>query len=912
MNISTLQQYASILKREIRQLTEPEKTTNNFDLLIWVTLLRTSMFISFIWIWRRYIDDGSYTMWLAIGMMVYGLLIIVPWLLTVRNRLAVLDHRIFVRPSIIEIILICVLSWRINDPNIMFLEYIILMPMGIIMRLRHRTSLREQLFWSLSILLFLTILSRGIPDPYTFDNWWTHLPANFIMVTLLTTLAWRHNEQKRGVLLQSNLQFAFETIQKMSGATLCFCRMATEGNLFLLGTSPWGVFKDMLDREIIELSQAESLFYSITAAFKDQQEKWLESSQELLDAMIHKHIVHQYRLQSGVMRPLPNHLGTFSLYWDQPVRNHPKQEQLPDSLHYLANYLIYEEKQIEQWRLRFSNRWLIHTKSWSETSELTRVMLAIKDLWESADILLKGNGAVPGVVEMSNALSGAILFYEEQEDEFACKHGHGTSSPSELDNLTFSLSEVKDLWEDTDEVSQYLNPEQSSVLEPTKKYLAFPLRAKDDSEGKEEWRWIGIMILVFKENKQPTVFDRYQLDLVALNASSDLRTCQLHLKSETAIEARDALKELIDQLSKVDEGERTDKTLFKTITGIINEALRNSHSISFGIVNSNDYQVVEERWYTTLGDPHSVGLDSLERLAEHKEMIDNCSKVRFFRCDGQSQYHKVAREHHHIACSYGIGFHLEDNDYIVIYVNYAEDELELAYRTRQILGMLPDPIVDAWHIWHRWNELVEVEKQNQRELFRYEVHDQLNELHFNVVLPLERLVMRLKQQERFLLQEQAETVLSGAQGVDNTLRQINETIRDKIYHQQGLFAALKNFENKYDGLKVVTRGDEPHTKQCTPLYLIASEAVVNAYKHGSTSVELDLDCSNNEQITLQVKDNGEGYDGTPRRGSGTGLMQYQARLLKATIEWHIRDYPHDGQGTWLIVNRTASHKHVNK
>lgn len=110
--------------------------------------------------------------------------------------------------------------------------------------------------------------------------------------------------------------------------------------------------------------------------------------------------------------------------------------------------------------------------------------------------------------------------------------------------------------------------------------------------------------------------------------------------------------------------------------------------------------------------------------------------------------------------------------------------------------------------------------------------------------------------------------------------------------QDGIASALKEMSTSVKDIFGVncsfrgTRGISiSDNLVATNLYHIASEAVTNAIRHGKPSrISIALS-DGNGRITLTVKDNGNGFTGTPGTNNGLGIriMQYRANLIDGTL-----------------------------
>ena len=72
----------------------------------------------------------------------------------------------------------------------------------------------------------------------------------------------------------------------------------------------------------------------------------------------------------------------------------------------------------------------------------------------------------------------------------------------------------------------------------------------------------------------------------------------------------------------------------------------------------------------------------------------------------------------------------------------------------------------------------------------------------------------------------------------------------------------------------------------TNLYRIVQEAVTNAIKHGHAHRIAVTLCSNNDQIRLEIQDDGLGLQqqSSTRTGQGLQIMRFRARSIEATLD----------------------------
>jgi signal transduction histidine kinase len=99
--------------------------------------------------------------------------------------------------------------------------------------------------------------------------------------------------------------------------------------------------------------------------------------------------------------------------------------------------------------------------------------------------------------------------------------------------------------------------------------------------------------------------------------------------------------------------------------------------------------------------------------------------------------------------------------------------------------------------------------------------------------------------------------------------------------------------------EAVTAGFETAVEMNTrrEILLIFKEAIHNIVRHsGCTMVRVRLECRD-DQLLLEVYDNGRGFCGEPQAGNGIGNMRRRAKNLGGTLELHFSD----GEGVTLSV-----------
>ena len=176
----------------------------------------------------------------------------------------------------------------------------------------------------------------------------------------------------------------------------------------------------------------------------------------------------------------------------------------------------------------------------------------------------------------------------------------------------------------------------------------------------------------------------------------------------------------------------------------------------------------------------------------------------------------------------------------------------------------------------RRQALVEGQEQERRRLAR-ELHDSVGQLMTALKFALAALP---------LAAEQRQGVVALADETARELRRISGSLMPGVLMDFGLEAALRQLANQTQqatGIAVLLVGQlagyRPPSEVETALYRVAQEAIQNALKHGPPS-RIDLRLSHQEeQLSLEIADNGRGFEpqAVPERSTG-GLAHMRERV----------------------------------
>jgi NarL family two-component system sensor histidine kinase LiaS len=149
----------------------------------------------------------------------------------------------------------------------------------------------------------------------------------------------------------------------------------------------------------------------------------------------------------------------------------------------------------------------------------------------------------------------------------------------------------------------------------------------------------------------------------------------------------------------------------------------------------------------------------------------------------------------------------------------------------------------------------------------------------------------------------AETLLKTAQ---HDLALIIAELRPAALDAQGLPAALTGYlpqwsQNAGIQAELHVQGERalPLEKEQT-LFRLVQEALSNVARHShATRVDLNLDY-NSSQVSLQIKDNGQGFDPEAQQRTGYGLQSMEQRARSVGGELTVQSSP--GLGTRVQAN----------
>jgi two-component system sensor histidine kinase UhpB len=185
-----------------------------------------------------------------------------------------------------------------------------------------------------------------------------------------------------------------------------------------------------------------------------------------------------------------------------------------------------------------------------------------------------------------------------------------------------------------------------------------------------------------------------------------------------------------------------------------------------------------------------------------------------------------------------------------------------------------------------------------------DLHDEVGQALTAVVLQLERAARRAQPPVREEVEEAREAVRESLEEV----REIARRLRPEALDDLGLASALAALTldvSRRTGLRVERRIasglPELSSEEELVVYRVAQEGLTNVARHAATeraTVSLD---ARDGQVTLEVRDDGEGFSRDAMSGSGLRGMRERALLVGAelAVESHV------GEGTVVRLSLKA-------
>ena len=208
-------------------------------------------------------------------------------------------------------------------------------------------------------------------------------------------------------------------------------------------------------------------------------------------------------------------------------------------------------------------------------------------------------------------------------------------------------------------------------------------------------------------------------------------------------------------------------------------------------------------------------------------------------------------------------------------------------------------------------EILEISEEERRRIGQ-DLHDGLGQMLTGIGLLSQDLARQLDEEGHERAADMAE-ITDHVKEADQYARDLSHGLIPVDVEANGLTEALRRLsQNAVRMFDVECSFREVDTvlvhnnTVATHLYRIAQEAVSNAVRHGEADDIKILLASGDEQIRLQVRDEGIGFDPDASDGSGMGvhIMEYRARIIGGTLE--IKSNLGAGTVVTCTIPRTAN------
>ena len=229
----------------------------------------------------------------------------------------------------------------------------------------------------------------------------------------------------------------------------------------------------------------------------------------------------------------------------------------------------------------------------------------------------------------------------------------------------------------------------------------------------------------------------------------------------------------------------------------------------------------------------------------------------------------------------------------------APEELSLLAAIGQQIGVA----IENARLYEQAQQLAVVEERNR---LARDLHDSVIQALYGVALCAEAAARQLLSGETNLAADHLREIRATAQEASREMRLLVFELRPPILQRDGLAAVLQarlEAVEGRDGLETefIWQGDgrlPPEVEE--GLYRVAQEALNNALKHAQASSVIVSLQQNGRVVTLEIIDNGAGFDPiSARERGGFGLRGMEERAARLGGELTIQSRP--GEGTKVRV-----------
>jgi signal transduction histidine kinase len=210
--------------------------------------------------------------------------------------------------------------------------------------------------------------------------------------------------------------------------------------------------------------------------------------------------------------------------------------------------------------------------------------------------------------------------------------------------------------------------------------------------------------------------------------------------------------------------------------------------------------------------------------------------------------------------------------------------------------------IENAQLYEQAQELAAVE---ERQRLARELHDSVTQSLYSVTLYAEATARLLENAQGERAQEYLHTLGTTAREALREMRLLIFELRPPLLEQEGLMAALQTRLEAVEGragLQVQFEADED---LCLPydfqkeIYRIAQEALNNVLKHAEANMVTVRLTRKRSLVTLEVVDDGTGFDTRQSRHGGMGLSGMRERVALLNGRLQIDSAP--GEGTRVQI-----------
>ncbi|MGD0338256.1 MAG: ATP-binding protein [Bacteroidota bacterium] len=215
-------------------------------------------------------------------------------------------------------------------------------------------------------------------------------------------------------------------------------------------------------------------------------------------------------------------------------------------------------------------------------------------------------------------------------------------------------------------------------------------------------------------------------------------------------------------------------------------------------------------------------------------------------------------------------------------------------------------------------EILRVQEEERTRISR-EIHDEIGQALTAISLNLRKLKTNGKPSE---VKRKIQSVQSLVEKTSEFIHNFSRQIHPSMLEDLGLFPALRSFVRDFQqntgmrvNLKFSGNPGRASIEQKAALYRIVQESLNNVLKHSGTRNAMVMIRKSPEGITLQVVDNGKGFElagisGTPEKRQGFGILGMRERARLVGARFMILSRP--GKGTRVRVHLPLSGGRITK